>query len=301
MNRMTGEGTQEFGNEGEKRKVTGSGKEWSSYKRENTLKYCFYFNVTLEGYSNKDGVDIFTFTLKSILNPEIFFSIDKRYSEFTQFVNEVKSQQKARPPALPGKLIIKDESHLERRARDLEEWLLIVSNERIFHTSYFFEFVGFPKELRNQCMSHNPLASMDKDYDFDINVEAYEHVDSKEKFMAFSINIEVFSRKMQGMLTSYKLTRRYREFDFLHSHLKKKFYKYTQPLPEFPSKLVFLRKSTLSKRQFKLENYLRLLINYPNIFDSVYFRKFMNIHPDKYGDSIFYGICKEPSGGQKYN
>jgi len=93
-------------------------------------------------------------------------------------------------------LILKDDAELEKRARDLEEWLLVVSNERIFHTPYFFEFIGCPKELRSQTLSYNPLVSIDKDYDFDINVEAYEHVDSKEKFMAFTINIEVFSRKM---------------------------------------------------------------------------------------------------------
>lgn len=166
---------------------------------------------------------------------------------------------------------------------------MVIANERMFHCDLFFDFIGFPKNLRQNCLEHNPLSIMYSDNDFDIYMgEGNTQVSGDTKFMVFCMKIKVHSRKMKGVQTLYNIKRRYREFDVLNRHLKRKFTKYKQPLPELPPKITFLANAK-NNRHFKLENYIRLLINYPDIFDCLEFRKFLNILPEKYGDFAFMG------------
>ena len=83
-------------------------------------------------------------------------------------------------------------------------------------------------------------------------------------------------------MSGYLVKRRYREFYKLHSILSKKFATYKKPLPELPSKKLFKKKS--ESRQYKLENYLMLLIDYPDILDCLAFRKFLLLNPKKFNE-----------------
>jgi hypothetical protein len=104
----------------------------------------------------------------------------------------------------------------------------------------------------------------------------------KESFVIFDISVNVNSKKTREMISGFLVKRRFREFDNLHQRLKKKFVKYSRPLPDFPKKFGF--KVNNKKRQFKLENYLRLLLNYTDIFECVCFRQFLQIQPKKFNE-----------------
>lgn len=260
-----------------------SAKKYINYQKEDTYRFCFYFTIWLEELKKEDGKDIYAFTIKPILAPDLEYSIDKRFSDFIRLVDTLKKQVVVRAPSLPNKMIIKDETQLDKRGKELVEWLFIVSNERMFHCESFFEFIGLPKDLRKRLLEFNPLKTIYSEYDFDIGVSGFENAQSQdERFVAFQIRIEIYSKRLQGVVNSYQIKRRYKEFDLLNTHLKRKFKEYKQPLPELPTKLGFLGRDSTSSRQFKLENYVKLLITYPDIFDSVEFRKFLSLHPEKF-------------------
>jgi hypothetical protein len=196
----------------------------------------------------------------------------------------MKSKTKARLPALPQKLIAKDIEKIERRGLELTQWLQEVVNERMFHGQALFSFVGLPKALYNEYLSSHPLSFLYSDIDFKIAIPSFESVkseDNKDSFVLFKITVKIISRKLQEINASYDLKRRYREFKSMHMLLKKKFKKYNKPLPELPRKIHF---GNQVKRQYKLENYLRLLINYPDIFDCFCVRKFFTIEPAKFNE-----------------
>ena len=84
-------------------------------------------------------------------------------------------------------------------------------------------------------------------------------------------------------MSGYLVKRRYKEFDKLHQILSLKFAKYKKPLPELPPKRMFKKKEN-ETRQYKLENYLMLLMDYPDILDSIAFRKFLQLNPLRFNE-----------------
>lgn len=151
-----------------------SSNNWVEFEKEETLKFCFYFNVTYENLTKREGKNIMEFKFRPILNPDLTFSIEKRFSDFLTFQHNFKDSTKAKTPSLPKKIMLMDESQLEKRGRHLEKWLMVVTNERMFHNKMLFDFIGFPRDLRQSLLKHRPVHSMKSDFDFDIGVESFE-------------------------------------------------------------------------------------------------------------------------------
>ena len=80
-----------------------------------------------------------------------------------------------------------------------------------------------------------------------INIESnhtMKNPTTKDTFVIYDIGVRVNSKKTRELVSSYLVQRRFREFDNLHNRLKRKFNKYSRPLPDFPKKLFELKKST---------------------------------------------------------
>ena len=89
------------------------------------------------------------------------------------------------------------------------------------------------------------------------------------------MKIEIRDKLTKESLDSHIVGRRFREFANLNDVLKKKFASYIQDLPEFPSR--FTPFTPIDMRQEQLERYLSKLVEYPDIFEVLYFRKFIGL------------------------
>ena len=271
--------------------------KWINFQLEDTINYCQYFIISLEKFAQAVGDKgktyfLFTFKVRSPIDPDMVYLIDKRYSDFDKFYEKFKKETKARCPPLPGKtLLINTHQNLEHRGLSLTEWLLLVSNEKMFHNNTFFEFIGLPKSSFNRYLTINPIAYLYKTMDFDIRIKSTEKVNSvdlDDKFTLYGIAVTISNSEMKNQVSGYMIKRRYREFHKLHEILSKKFAKYKKPLPELPQKKYFKKKSV--SRQYKLENYLKLLMDYPDILDCLAFRKFLLLNPQKFNEfKVEYG------------
>lgn len=118
---------------------------------------------------------------------------------------------------------------------------------------------------------------MQNELELNLNIEKHQIVKGQDQkdFVIFDISVVANSKRTREIVSSYLVRRRFREFDELHQILKQKFVKYSKPLPDFPKKFGF--KVDWDKRQVKLEYYLRLLLDYTDIYESISFRQFLQI------------------------
>ena len=266
--------------------ITNDGSEdsWREYHTEDTKSFSPFFIVSVKhlNYNKDGGFFVYSFEVKSMIDDHVKFGFDKRYSEFLTFASVLNSNCRVRCPPLPKKMLTKDEDKMKVRGEFLCEWLQIVLNERMFFCGDLFDFVEMPKDLQSEYLSVHPLGFLYNEVKLKISIPSFEvakSMDNKDSFILFRISVKVVSQKMQELASSYHVNRRYREFVNLHNTLKKKFKNYKKPLPEIPPKLHF---GNNEKRQYKLENYLRLIVEYPDIFDCVCFRKFLGVEPKKF-------------------
>lgn len=265
--------------------------QWSEWYKADPSPYCCYFRITLSNISHKktESFFVYSFEFKSALDDNLKFSIDKRYSDFLALVTKLKQRYKARCPALPPKLLKKDHDKLELRGRMLVDWLTHICNQRMFFGDTLFKFVGLPKDLYNDYKSASPLGFLTKEVEVKVGIEKNETVKSpngKDTFTLFEISVSVICKRLRETTSAYTLKRRFNEFYKLHAALKQIFKKYKKPLPELPRKFTF-GKNQILKRQYRLENYLRILLNYPDIFEVLAFRMFLKIEPRKFKELSF--------------
>lgn len=172
------------------------------------------------------------------------------------------------------------------RGRLLVDWIVNVSNCRMFFGEVFFKFIGLPRNMYSDYLSANPLGFLTKEVEVKVSIPKFETVKSKngkETFDLYEMSVSVICRRLREQTSAYSVQRRFNEFYKLHSVLKRTFKKYKKPLPELPRKFKFGKNPTL-KRQYKLENYIRLLLDYPDIFDVLAFRMFLKIEPRKFNE-----------------
>ena len=258
---------------------------WREFHKDDTAKYCCYFRVILKNIIREPDFYLFSFQFKSVIHQDLSFRVDKRYSEFTSFVNKLKKKSRARPPSLPQKMLIHEKDMIEKRGRDLSNWLSIVVNERMFHCKDLFQFIGLPEKWTRDYLIIHPLSFLYSENEVNLAITGFENLkgdDNSETFCVFNIKVSLISKTMKNIVAAYEVKRRFREFSNLNAMIKVKFKNYSQPLPELPTKVAFLGKIDAETRQYKLGNYLKLLITYPDIFDVIYFRKFLEIYPSKF-------------------
>ena len=103
---------------------------------------------------------------------------------------------------LPGKtMLINTHQNLEERGRRLNEWLLLVSNEKMFHNQQFFNFIGLPKKQINKYLTINPIRHLYKTFDFDLRIKGFEKVNSidlDDKFTLYHIAVTISNKDLKN-------------------------------------------------------------------------------------------------------
>lgn len=273
---------------------------WADYEKQTTVDYCCCFKVVVLGapVEREDKAEggktthYYSFMIKPLSDPETTISIEKRYSEFLELAMTMKTTVGARPPPLPAKLMLKDKQNLQKRGEGLEEWLLIVLNEKIFFCPDLFSFIGLDSGSVVRFSDFDTIGALMELMQFKLYIsEKKSASNSDESFVLYEIKVQCLNSVTKDKVDSYRVLRRFKEFDHLHNELKHKFQKYAKPLPELPGKMSYL--NILSKdrdhRKEKLDLYLRSLCEYPNLFQTICFRKFIELDARKIEGFLSHG------------
>lgn len=270
------------------------------FDKSPTVEYSGYFMVTLKGHHEKEDRpdestkthNYYTFEIRPVSDPDSTYQIEKRYSEFYDLVMKLKTQVKARPSALPPKLLIKDKQNLQKRGEVLEDWLGQVLNQRLFFCAELFDFIQLENRLTTVYLNQDIVAALLSCISFKLSVVSHKSFQSSdESFLSFEIRVDSYDAGTKDLVDTYTVYRRFKEFDHLHHELKVEFQKFSNPLPDLPGKLSYLNILSSSKtdqRQVKLDVYVSKLSAYPNIYHSIGFRKFLGLTSPKI-DSLIAG------------
>lgn len=248
--------------------------QWKMFSDQDNQKYLVYFRIKLENfYKNEEGVYFFQFAVFSLLSDFPKFRIEKRYSEFIKFEKKLASEVKARPPVLPKKVMMHNDSTMLERATQLEDWLTVICNDKIYHCESLFKFINTPK---NSLVQITRQPSVSNIRSVACNVADHVSVNTKEEnFIVFNIKVDVNDRATKENISKHWVGRRFREFAALHDVLKRTFQNYKVKLPDLPSKLSAF--SSIDTRQSQLASYFNKLIAFEDVLDTICFRKFINL------------------------
>lgn len=267
---------------------------WNDFEKENTSDYCPYFKVAVlgppeskedKGENSKGSHNYYSFVIKQIADLDKTLQIEKRYSAFYDLAVRMKSAVTARPPPLPPKLMLKDKHSLQKRGEALEEWLAFTLNEKVFFCSDLFNFIGLDEGTLSRYSQRDIIAILLESATFKFSLGDKKSQQSQEEsFITFEIRVDIYDNTTKDLIDRYKVYRRFKEFDHLHNELKHKFQKNVKQLPDLPSKMAYLNilnVHNMDQRQEKLQIYLKQLVQYPGIFQTVSFRKFIALDTRK--------------------
>ena len=278
--------------------VTGNAPEgsmnWNDFEKESTTDYCPYFRVAVLGppeskedklEASKGTHNYYSFIIKQLADLDKTIQIEKRYSEFYDLAVKMKTAVTARPPPLPPKLMLKDKQSLQRRGESLEEWLAVALNEKLFFCSELFNFVGLDQSSLARYSQRDIIAALLEMATFKFSLGDKKSQQSQEEsFITWEIRVEIYDSNTKDLIDRFKVYRRFKEFDHLHAELKHKFQKNVKQLPELPGKMAYLNilnANHLDQRQEKLQIYIKQLAEYPGIFQTACFRKFIALDTRK--------------------
>lgn len=259
---------------------------WSDYSLLSTEDYCQYFKVTFKReIIRREEHDYYEFTIQSLVEQDVVFNVSQRYSSFVQLAQDIKQSTKVRAPPLPPKLFTKDKNLLVKRGETLEEWLRLVTNERLYFCRELFEFINADSDSFIKYSTLNQLEDIMERNLVKINIVKHQMVtDEIESFVIFEIAVEIMEKATMENVANYKVFRRYKEFDSLLNELKLKFKKSNKKVPELPAKHSYLNplgSDNTSKRQLKLNTFLMDLLAYPDIWNNTCFRKFLQFDSER--------------------
>jgi len=160
-------------------------KGWKEFHKEDTSKYCLYFKVALKNILREPDYYLFSFEFKSLIHQDLVFRVDKRYSEFTSFVALLKKKCRARPPTLPQKMLIHEKDMIEKRGRNLKNWLSVIVNERMFHCKDLFEFMGLPEKWTGDYLLIHPLNFLYNENEVNLAITGYENIKGEDNSETF--------------------------------------------------------------------------------------------------------------------
>jgi hypothetical protein len=248
--------------------------KWRMFINEDSAKFTIYFRIKFEDfYKNEEGVYMYQFAIFSRMDDSSKFRIEKRFSQFITLEKQLAKSVKARPPPLPKKVMMHNDSVLKQRSGELEEWLTIVCNDRLYHCESLFTFINVPKVKLSLITQFSNASSIRK-----VTCQVADHVSintQEENFVVYNIRVEIIDKQTNERLSEHWVGRRFKEFSILHDLLTRKFQNYKTNLPELPSKLSAFPKVEL--RQERLNTYLKKLLAFEDILDVLYFRKFLAI------------------------
>lgn len=267
---------------------------WNDFEKENSSDYCPYFRVAVLGppeskedksENGKGSHNYYSFIIKQLADLDKTLQVEKRYSEIYDLAVKMKTAVNARPPPLPPKLMLKDRVSLQKRGEALEEWLAITLNEKVFFCAELFNFIGLDQSALARYSQRDVIAALLEmtTFKFSLGDKKSQH-SQEESFITWEIRVEIYDSTTKDLIDRYKVYRRFKEFDHLNIELKHKFQKNVKQLPELPGKMAYLNILNvhhLDQRQEKLQIYIKQLAEYPGIFQTVCFRKFIALDTRK--------------------
>lgn len=269
---------------------------WSEYDKEFLADYTGCFKVAMIGqpFEKEDPSEVspskshfyFSMAIKSLIDSNVMTSIEKRYNEFFDLALKMKSAVIARPPPLPPKVLVKDKNTLQKRGDALEEWLMTVLNEKMYFCNDLFQFADLEISTIPKYIETDPVQRFKEHMNVKFEVTGQQAVQkSDECFAVWDVKIRIFDALTSDELDSYQVMRRFKEFDHLHSELSGKFKKYAKKLPDLPSKISLAilssKENQEDERKSQLGVYLQKLSEYPDIYSTISFRKFINLNASR--------------------
>ncbi|CAD8138661.1 unnamed protein product [Paramecium pentaurelia] len=201
------------------------------------------------------------------------YVVQKRFKEFFEFSEQIKNLLEAKYfPPFPQKTIIKlTNEEIEERKQDLEIFMKILLNDRQYHISLLFRFIGMPQQIEDQVRNMQKLIIKNSEQIVKLHIKniGYEEFYGKdgEKFFRYSFQISIGDLK-------HIIWKRFSQFDELHQLLKQRY----QQLPQLPFKTTAaLQQISPNLRSLNLQQYLQDLIKVPNIGENIHLRQFLEI------------------------
>ena len=271
--------------------------DWKYFLKSETLKYCNYYDVSYIDFyktSGKNPYIIYAFVVKEIgyINLQQW-EITKRFSDFDD-LHEVlkKCNSDYSYPPLPSHFHLPSYDK-NKRGKDLEEWLLLVLNQKVFVHQQIYEFIGMNQVDLNKTYvkSHEHWAS---DFRFKINVTGYVKVTAdiqNDPFVAFRVSVKIIHNETNTEVGSHEVLRRFKDFCEIHKILKDRFKKTQIFIPNFPTKFG-IRSNIHIFRVQELDCFLKELSAYAYVFDCIAVLKFFGLKPREIenGQSMSYRV-----------
>jgi len=256
--------------------------KWQMFSSDDSTKFCTYFTIKLEEFCKVGDHHTFRFKVLSNISEDFKVIIEKRYSDFLKLEGQLKKYVKSRSPALPRKTIIHTDAALLDRGHKLEEWLNIVSNDKLFHTKDLFTFLQVSDAFATVILDLPMISNV---YSVACRVISHTSVNTQdENFLVYNMKVEVFDKQTKERISEHLVGRRFREFVALHETLKRMFSEFKTPLPELPSRLTpFVSTET---REQQIDTYLSKLLTYEGVLEVLVFRKFINLESAIIRDSV---------------
>ncbi|CAK72766.1 unnamed protein product (macronuclear) [Paramecium tetraurelia] len=201
------------------------------------------------------------------------FVVQKRFKEFFEFCEQMKSQLETKNfPPFPQKTLIKlTNEEIEERKQELEIFMKLLLNDRQYHISLLFRFIGMPQQIEDlvRNMQRQIITDSEQIVKLYIKNIGYEEFHGKdgEKFFRYSFQISFGDQK-------HIIWKRFSQFDELHYLLKQRY----QQLPQLPFKTTAaLQQISPNLRSLNLQQYLQDLIKVPAIGENVHLRQFLEM------------------------
>lgn len=213
----------------------------------------------------------------------------KRYNEILDFHKSLcKSVNPARLPKFPSKNYLKnlnknDEQALSKRKVQLTKYLNHVMNDLAFLTEESLEFLGIEATIDKIWSIHIPECTIK----VVTPIACFPEIDDSGHYLKYSIKLAKFLNGIKKREWSF--SRRFREFDELHSFLTKRlqspiitnYLNYLKiincTIPGIPHKTVapLVNSSEIEHRRKSLENFLEQLFQVPQIIHAYALKEFI--------------------------
>ncbi|CAD8136215.1 unnamed protein product [Paramecium octaurelia] len=201
------------------------------------------------------------------------FVVQKRFKEFFEFCEQIKSQLETKNfPPFPQKTLIKlTNEEIEERKQELEIFMKILLNDRQYHISLLFRFIGMSQQIEDLVRNTQRQIIADSEQIVKLYIKniGYEEFYGKdgEKYFRYSFQISFGDQK-------HIIWKRFSQFDELHQLLKQRY----QLLPQLPFKTTAaLQQISPNLRSLNLQQYLQDLIKVPTIGENVHLRQFLEM------------------------
>ncbi|CAD8140163.1 unnamed protein product [Paramecium octaurelia] len=258
------------------------------YKWDIQSQYLPYLDVRITEFQTiKNLTETYVqYTLMTQFEDETLM-VQRRFKEFYEFSELMKNIAEVKNfPPFPQKSLIKmSNEEIEERKQDLEIFMKVLLNDRQYHVSALFKFIGMSQYLEDQVRNLQAKVIKESELIVKLNIKntGFEEVVGKdgEKFIRYSFVIGSGDSK-------HSIWKRFSQFDELHSILKQRY-----PLvPQLPYKTTAaLQQINPNVRCVNLQQYLLDLIKVPTIGENAHLRQFLEVRRFEFNvnDSGFEG------------